>query len=411
MMQAELLAHCIWQCKMASVLRDPTILTLSPPVRMRAVGLDETTMSIGFSDRRDSYEILTRVDETNLLYSILSCAIKKECWQEYLYTNLMLFEWEFNGNIITSCSPFFELLMRCMRKLLIMFNELTKKKIFPETDEMDNLVCQINLAFNGLVNGAEDDEVCLSVFQPALFFPPLLRSEYRCAFEKRGVEIARGISVYSFQFILYMILAETWLISMEDSTRKMMSYNNKDLFERINHLCFLVTKMYREILQKPYGTFENDTNYQKYIYNRYDTESTISDLNRIHLLSKAFTLEKREIILYEKSLVSIAHSFVPDVYLKLKNIVKLNSKFFLNKSKKTVHIRIFEKCGADDYFATPYQTPECEDWNVEMIKMMTLPKGNILLHVEAHPSVTDSIHDDIFEKEKKTKYFWLQCIF
>ena len=123
---------------MASVLRDPTILTLSPPVRMRAVGLDETTMSISFSDRRDSYDILSRVDETNLLYSILLCAMKKECWQEYLYTNLMLFEWEFNGNIITSCSPFFELLMRCTRKMLMIFNELTKKKISPQTDEMDN---------------------------------------------------------------------------------------------------------------------------------------------------------------------------------------------------------------------------------------------------------------------------------
>ena len=393
---------------MSTVLRDPTVLKLSPPVRLRAVGLDETTMCIYFSDRRDNYDILDRVEDTNLLYSILSCVIEKECWQEYVYTNLMLFEWEFNGHIISSCSPFYELLMRCMRKLIMICNELTQKKCMAETNEMDILVTHMNLAFNGLVNGIQDDYICLSVFQPALFFPPLLRSESVSCFKTRGAEIAPGISVHTVQMILYIILSETWLTSLEESTRKMMLYRNTDLIERIDHLTFLVTKLYNDFLKKPYGAFLSDTDYQKYIHNRYDPHSVMSDLNRIHLLAKAFTLEKKDIIFHEKSLVSIAHTFVPDIYLKLRSIVKLNPKFFLNGIKKTVHMRLFEKCQADDYFATAYETPECGGGNIEMSKMLTLPEGNIPLHVEAYPNVSDDSQDEIFAKKKKT-HLWFQC--
>ena len=246
---------------MTSVLRNPTLLSLSPPVRLRAVGLDETTMCIYFTDRRDNYDVLQRLEETNLLYSVLSCAMAKQSWQEYFYTDLMLFEWEFNGNIINSCNPYFELLMRCVRKLVMIFNGLTQKKCFPETNEVDMLVAQINLAIKGLVYGTKEDVVCLSVFLPALFFPPLLRHQNASVFTKMGVEIAPGISVDTIQMILYMILSETWLLSLEDSTKKLMVYTNKDLYERINHLAFLITKLYNDVLKHPHGALETDSEY------------------------------------------------------------------------------------------------------------------------------------------------------
>ena len=393
---------------MSTVLRDPTILKLSPPVRLRAVGLDETTMCIYFSDRRDNYDILDRVEDTNLLYSVLSCVMEKECWQEYVYTNLMLFEWEFNGYIINSCSPFYELLMRCMRKLIMIYNGLTQKKCLAETNELDILVTQMNLAFNGIADSIQDDDTCLSVFQPALFFPPYLRSEHGSCFKKRGAEIAPGISVHTLQMILYMILSETWFISLEESIRKMMLYRNTDLIDRVDHLTFLVTNLYKDVLKTPYGAFKNDTNYQTYIHSRYDPYSVMSDLNRIHLLAKAFTMEKKDIIFHEQSLVSIAHTFVPDIYLQLRSIVKLNPKFFLKGIKKTVHITIFEKCQADDYFATAYEKPEDGGGNIEMGKMLTLPDGNIPLHVEAYPNVSEDSQEEIFTEKKKT-LLWFQC--
>lgn len=396
---------------MASVLRDPTLLTLSQPVRLRAVGLDKTTMDVYFTDRRDSYDVLYRLEETNLLYSLLSCAMSKRFWQEYFYTDLMLFEWEFNGNTINSCNPYFELLMRCMRKLVIIFNSLSQKKCFPETNDLDILVAQINLAIKGLVHSEEEDDICTTVFQPALYFPPLLRSEHSSAFKKRGTEIAPGISTNTIQMLLYMILAETWLLSLEDSTKKLIVNRNQDLCERIDHLSFYLAKLYNDILKHPHGAVENDTAYGTYIHNRYDTDSVMSDLSRIHLLSKAFTLEKKDIVFHEQTLVSISHSYSSDIFLRLRSVVKLHTKFFLRGMRKPVRIHVFVRGKADNYFASPYEKPDTGDGKVEISKMLTLPNGNIPLQVEALSNYLDDSETDLFVQNKRKKHILLLCFF
>lgn len=400
---------------MTSVLRDPTKLILSPPRRIKAKGLDETAMSVSCKGLPRAVwvgEVLQRTDDTTLLYAILSCLLEKETWQEYIYIDVMFFEWEFDGNVIQSCNPFLELLMRCVRKLVMTFNAVTEKRCLPDTTEMDDLVAGINLAFEGLENNDKGDlDLCLSVFQPALFFPPHLRAEHASRFEKRGVEVTPGISVNAIQTMIYMVLAETWMCSLEDTTKKMIQVPSErgDLFQRASRLSLFIQKIYKDVLHVSSGAFSGKDEYMTYIRNRYDPEQMFSDFCRIHLLAKAFCLERKEIILDKNMLKSVAHSYVDEIYVKLREIIKLNS-FIWNNKKKNIStcIKMFHTGESKEDYAFPYNMPYVGNVEVDMAKIRSLENGNIPLNVETFP--TERTESSILLEPRRDFHSCFPCL-
>ena len=381
-----------------SVLKDPIKLIICPPVRMRAIGLDGVAMSIlcdGLPQGTSLREALMNVEETVVLSSLLNYIVDKESWQEYVDVDTMIFEWAFDGNLIHSCNPFFELLMRCLRKLVTSHNKVSGTGCVPDVCDMDKLACDINLAIKGLTKN--EDNICLTVFQPALFIPPVLRLAHDTVFEKRGIEVAPGVSVNAIQTIFYMISAETWMYFLEKTIRQMIRYptQRKDLFEQSKEFCGVILKVYKDVLSD--GLFAPIENYKAFIKKRYDPHESFSDFCRMVLLSKGFTSNIQDIIMEKKMLKSVAHTYVDDIYAELRKIIKLNPFVWSRRRNKSNCLKMFESVESKDQFATAFFLPCDDKVIVQPRKIRTLAKGNIPLSVECF--IKDTCNTCLFDDE------------
>lgn len=397
--------------EMISVLRDPAKLILCPPIRLRANGLDDAAMSIvceGLPQGTSLSEALLIMDETVVLSSLLKNIIEKECWQEYICVDTMFFEWAFDGNLIHSCNPFFELLMRCLRKLIISYNKLTERGCIPDMNQMDQLASDINLAIKGLAKG--ENNLCITVFQPSLYSPPILRPEHETMFTKRGVEVAPYVSVSAIQTIFYMISAETWMYFLENTTRQMVRYpsQRKDLFQQSKQFSNVIQKVYREVFSN--GSFSTNEEYKNFIKKRYDPGESFSDFCRIILLAKGFTLDIQEIIMDKKMLKSVAHTYVDDIYSELRKIIKLNP-FVWNRSRnQSTCIKMFESAESNQHFATPYYVTCDDNVIIEATQIRTLEHGNIPLSVECYIQDTCNTLNIEEEEEENVHASCFPCI-
>lgn len=413
----------------SSVLRYPTQLSFGLPERDKIIGLNEKSLHLIISDSANIWDNLERVEDTDTLYCLLENIKKYDKWQEYIDVDMTFFQWRFNDHIIYSCNPFFELLMRCSLKLFIIFNKLTAGTNCPGTEDMDNLLCQMNFALDGLQMSDHEEELCSKIYQPALFTPPNMRKEHHNRFKERGLEISEGISVHTLQFIIYLILAERWLSLLEEKIQLLFKQMKAEkvqrdtiLEEQTRQLVSLLFMLYTDVLRDPLCLFADQDVYRVYLKQRFDPSNNQSDFSKLELLSRALSSEgKSNIMLDKERLKSTAHVYVDNIYSLVRKLYKLGPCVF-NKIKNKTFQRLklytgnitsnkeYELATAYRFESlySPYQNTDMELYRVKHLeKDIPLAINTMLIDNDDDSYECNGSHDKI--NAKYVSCFKLKC--
>ena len=182
-------------------------------------GLDKQGVYIQGKD--EIYDYIKDVCQIGPLYSLLVKLIPIHQWQNYIHLENMHFEWQFQGQTISSSNPYVELFFRCARELMLMTNAVSHNRLQIQQDMIERLVRALNVAIQGSLSAVPynfQDYVCV----PGLVSPPHLRPFSSEILTRNNIEVVPSISTHLLQIIVYQILTESWMHTMEEDIEKLV---------------------------------------------------------------------------------------------------------------------------------------------------------------------------------------------
>lgn len=399
------------------------------PKREKYFGMNDKSLNVILrnNDLYEFWNCLENEKDVDTLYCVLQKVALHDKWQEYLDVDLTFFQWTFNDMVLYSCNPFFELFMRCTTKLFSLFNDLSNGIHKVSTQEMDILICQMNFALTGMycfsLKEQETDSCPLVLYQPALFAPPHWREEHTHRTHKRGFQIAIGLSTNMIQIIIYLILAERWMIQLQENMWSVFQSRKSNMQDKIiddtmiNHTQQIISYLYslsRDILTDEFGVFDDQSKYHLYISKRFDPSNNNSDLSRLAALFRVLTCDLSYIHHFERKIIkSIASGYDQDVYQLLRKYFKFSPGILHYKDKvKHSPIKLYENTDANDIYAlaTEYKFGNVYelDKNLEVRQVKSLER-NIPLTINSVLNEQSEIEFDQSEHRQKRMYCFL-CI-
>ena len=412
-----------------SVLKHQTKMCICLPKREKYFGMNDKSLNVILTNN-DLYEFwncLENEKDVDTLHCVLQKVAQYEKWQEYLDVDLTFFQWTFNDMVLYSCNPFFELFMRCTTKLFSLYNDLSNGIHKMSTEEMDILISQMNFALNGMysfsLNTHETSYCPVVLYQPALFAPPHWREEHTNRTHKRGFEIAIGLSTNMIQLIIYLILAERWMLLLQENMWSIFQNRKNNMHDEavddtmINHTQQIISYLYslsRDILTDQFGVFDDHPKYQLYISKRFDPSNNNSDISRLAALFRVLTCDLTYIHHFEKKMLkSIASGYDQDVYQLLRKYFKFSPGILHYKKKiKNIPIKLYENTVANDIYAlaTEYKFGNVYelDKNLEVYGVKSLER-NIPLAVNSVMNEQSETEFDQSEYSQK-KLYCIMCL-
>ena len=216
-----------------------------------------TTTNLGIS--------LGNLEEIND-YNNVSCLCQLLCrvnedpdWSEYFKLEDLGIKWSFNDEEYTTSNPFFELLMRCLRRLTGHLNDLCllRRRTF-HTEDVRQLVKSFNLCL-GM-------EKVRKVDAPFLLDPPLVSHSLVWLTENT---LMRN----TFQMLICLMSTEYWMVSLEEKILAFLKKREENNIKDIRLLFSALTGMVQKLC------IFNDTHLHDFFDRRYAGDG--SDLSEM----------------------------------------------------------------------------------------------------------------------------------
>ena len=320
---------------MSKILKSYGILHLGLPVSNTRKSFTDKNVQIKspafVKELQNPYKISS-------IYSFLSKISTDPDWTDYLNLKSIEFDWFFIGHWKSS-NPFFELHMRCMLRLLQIFQKVMSGYSRLETEHLKSLVNAINFSFHETL---KDDHVIF----PILLWPPNIYENFQNPYNGRGSYFIPVFGSHSFQVLIYLIVVETWMNILEDKifslTKEISTNCEKDIISLYDNIVKVTTKCFDR--NNPWSHYQE---FNDYCFFRYSLDNEYSDLNRLYSLGRLYFLDDTNNQLYVKKIITGFTSPIISCLQKLpiefdenqRDICTKPIEFFMfGKSKETVDI-------------------------------------------------------------------------
>lgn len=283
-----------------SLLRDPTILSMGLPSRLKqSKGFTRDNIRLSADKHSEVDRLYNDVNDPNeipLLKRLLEMVIAHEDWLRYFDVESLSFRWTMGKHRFDSSNPYLELCMRCLTRLLGLVNGTSSGKLVPTNKDIEVVLEAMNLSLMGLCLCQLGIPADGPLQSPALICPPFLRESHSQTFQGTDTRILPGVTVVLVRCLTHTLIAETWMAKVRDSIENHLNRDGpfagyaevKDYYECIGRVT-------EEVLMDQRNPLRQDEQYVRYVESRLNPKNRDSDVNRLFALANVLALEKPEV--------------------------------------------------------------------------------------------------------------------
>jgi hypothetical protein len=223
--------------RMMTPFKDLQMVSMNFPKQMLCQGLDRKGISVTVThDEKEIEDISYLRDPSNVssLYYLLCPVMADYEWEAYFSMENLNFQWTFCDMRYTTSNPCVELLFRCMRMLISMFNEAVMTKATYDQEDLEKVVKALNVAIRGALYAKPycDDFIVV----PALLCLPHLRPCHEKVFAHDNIDILSHIGTHFIQTLVYMIITQSWINVIKDDVSFLFEKNTFGAKHRLNNI-------------------------------------------------------------------------------------------------------------------------------------------------------------------------------